>query len=444
MDIEFPAGFIWGASTASYQIEGAWNEDGKGVSIWDSFSQKDGNVLNGDTGNVACDHYHLYKKDVALMADLGLNAYRFSTAWSRIFPEGRGKPNRKGRDFYDSLIDELLEHEIDPWLCFYHWDLPQALQDKGGWQNRDMVYWFADYAAFVAEAYGDRVKHFIVLNEPNVAALVGHLLGIHAPGKTDLMAFLAATHHFNLATGLTLERLRSLKSDWQLGTVFNLQPTHPEKDTDEDIEAAELFDRVMNKNFLEPLLKGQYPSESQAMLAMFIQDDDLRQIQQPLDFIGLNCYTRTLIKADKASLVGIAQAQPDKAAERTAMNWEVYPKALQESLLNLKENYGNPKVFITENGAAYQDEVNPRGEIIDDKRIVYLERHLEAIRDALEDGANVAGYFVWSLLDNFEWAEGYDKRFGLVHVDYATQKRTPKKSYGWYQEVIREKGFNRS
>lgn len=444
MDIEFPSEFVWGAATASYQIEGAWNEDGKGQSIWDTFSHTSGKIYNGDTGDTACDHYHLYKKDVALMAELGLHAYRFSTAWTRIFPEGRGKPNRKGRDFYDALIDQLLDQEIDPWLCFYHWDLPQALQDKGGWQNRDMVYWFADYAAFVAEAYGDRVKHFLILNEPNVAALLGHMLGLHAPGKSDFMTFIAASHHFNLATGLVTERLRSLSTEWQLGTVLNLQPVHPEKDTDEDMEAAELFHALMNRNVLDPLLKGQYPNETEAMLSSVVQDDDLRQIAQPLDFLGVNCYTRMLIKSDKKSPFSIAQASPPKGSELTAMNWEVYPKALYESLKNLQENYGNPRVFVTENGAAYKDELNARGEISDTARIRYLERHLEAVKEAMEEGANVSGYFVWSLLDNFEWAEGYAKRFGLIHVDYETQKRTPKQSFSWYQDVIREQGFDRS
>jgi beta-glucosidase len=449
VDIEFPKQFIWGASTAAYQIEGAWNEDGKGPSIWDTFSHTPGKVHNGDTGDRACDHYHLYKKDVALMADLGLRAYRFSTAWTRLFPEGRGKANQKGRDFYDKLIDELLLHAIDPWLCFYHWDLPQALQDKGGWQKRDMVYWFSDYAAYVAEAYGDRVKHFAIFNEPNVAALLGHLVGVHAPGLTDLMASASVTHHFNLATGITVQRLRSMNSSWQLGTILNLQPVHPEKDTDEDIQAASMFDAVQHKNFLDPLFKGDYPSLTQSLFMMSVQEDDLQEIKQPLDFLGLNYYSRHVLKADRSSLIGMALVEPSKDSDLTAMGWEVYPDGLFEQLMSLKQDYGNPKIFITENGAAFPEDIslNPgdtlahTGTIAYSKRIQYLEKHLASVKKAIEAGVNVEGYFVWSLLDNFEWSEGYEKRFGIVHVDYETQTRTPKDSFRWYQKLIREGGF---
>ena len=442
MDIEFPAGFVWGASTAAYQIEGAVGENGRGRSIWDTFSHTPGKVVGGDTGDVACDHYHLYKHDVKLLADLGLDAYRFSTAWPRLFPEGRGKPNAKGRDFYDRLIDELLSQSVEPWLCFYHWDLPQALQDKGGWTSRDTVHYFADYAAYAAEQYGDRVGHFVMMNEPSVVALLGHLFGIHAPGLTDIVAYGAATHHLNLATGTALSRLRSTNGSWQLGTVLSLQPVHPESDTEEDAAAATLFDALWNRTYLDPLLKGTYPELTSAMLAPHVQDGDLGLVQQPLDFLGLNLYTRVLVKADKASLVGMSQAAPPPDAELTGMGWEVYPDALFEQLVDLKENYGNPQVFVTENGAAFPDTLDAKNEVHDEKRVAYLEAYLQAVHRALQAGANVGGYFVWSLLDNFEWAEGYDKRFGIVYVDYHDQARYPKDSYLWYQETVRNNGFS--
>lgn len=440
MDVEFPSSFTWGASTAAYQIEGAWDKEGKGQSIWDTFSHTPGKVHGGDTGDVACNHYYLYKLDVVLMKQLGLDAYRFSTAWTRLFPSGRGKPNRVGRDFYDRLIDELLVHEITPWLCFYHWDLPQALQDSGGWAARDTVYYYADYVAYVAEQFGDRVNHFVMLNEPNIAALLGHLLGVHAPGLTDIAAFGAAAHHLNLATGVGLERLRSENSAWQLGTVFNLQPIHPETDTDEDLRAIELFDAVYNRSFLDPLLKGRYPEQTAGMLEFHIHDNDLSTIQQPLDFLGVNLYTRLLVKADKGSLIGMAQAQPPDNAKLTDMGWEVYPDALYEQLIDLKENYDNPAVYITENGAAFPD-VLENERIHDLDRIAYLEAYLSAAHRAMAEGANVQGYFVWSLFDNFEWAEGYSKRFGITYVNYETQKRLPKDSFYWYQEVIQNNGF---
>lgn len=441
MDTAFPADFIWGTSTAAYQIEGAHQADGKGRSIWDVFSHTPGKVEGGDTGDDACDHYHRYREDVRLLQALGVSAYRFSTAWTRIFPEGGGRPNLKGRDFYERLIDALLKHGISPWLCFYHWDLPQALQDKGGWTNRDIIYWFSDYAAYVAEYFGDRVGHFIMFNEPNVASLMGHLLGIHAPGLTDFAAFTAAAHHFNLATGVGLERLRSLNSHWQLGTVLNLQPVHPKTDKDDDHQAAQMLDAVWNRLFLDPLFQGCYPPLVEALIAPQVRDGDLAQIQQPLDFLGVNLYSRTLVRADMSSLIGMALASPPKDARLTAMGWEVYPDALLEQLMDLKENYANPTIYITENGAAFHDTLDDEQQVQDVRRIHYLRDHLLALAKALEAGVNVKGYFVWSLLDNFEWAEGYAKRFGLVYVNYATQERIPKASYHWFKEVIASQGL---
>jgi beta-glucosidase len=441
MRIEFPDDFVWGASTASYQIEGAAQEDGRAPSIWDTFSHTPGKVRDGHTGDVATDHYHRYRKDVALMAELGLDAYRFSTSWTRLFPQGRGRPNRAGRDFYDRLIDALLERGIAPWLCFYHWDLPQALQDKGGWTNRDIVHWFLDYAVYVAEQYGDRVKHFLMLNEPGVVALLGHLFGIHAPGLTDIGAYGAATHHQNLAQGVTIKALREMNTGWALGTVLNLQPVHPASDSEEDQQAAALFDAAWNRNYLDPLFKGEYPMLTLPMIMPYMRDGDSELTRQPVDFLGLNLYTRFRIEADQSSLVGISEVPPPPDATTTEMGWEVYPRALYQQLVELKEHYGNPTVYITENGAAFPDAVDEHGHVEDYDRIRFFQRYLRATHRALQEGANVKGYFVWSLIDNFEWAEGYHKRFGLVHVDYDTLKRTPKASYDWFKEVIREHAF---
>ena len=442
MRIEFPDDFVWGASTASYQVEGAAQEDGRGPSIWDTFSHTPGKVQDGHTGDVATDHYHRYREDVALMAELGLDAYRFSTAWTRLFPEGRGHPNRAGRDFYDRLIDTLLERDIAPWLCFYHWDLPQALQDKGGWTNRDIVHWFEDYVGYVAEQYGDRVKHFLMLNEPGVVALLGHLFGIHAPGLTDIGAYAAATHHQNLAQGRALKALREMNNEWKLGTVLNLQPVHPASDSEEDQQAAALFDAAWNRNYLDPLFKGEYPMLTLPMIMPHVRDGDLQLTKQPVDFLGLNLYTRFRIEADQSSLVGIGEVPPPPDAATTEMGWEVYPRALYEQLLELKERYDNPTVYITENGAAFPDEPNAQGRVEDYDRIRFFQRYLRATHRALQDGANVKGYFVWSLMDNFEWAEGYHKRFGLIHIDYDTLERSPKASFNWFKEVIRDHAFD--
>ncbi|MDZ7705895.1 MAG: GH1 family beta-glucosidase [Trueperaceae bacterium] len=449
MASDFPPSFVWGASTASYQIEGAWDEDGKGLNIWDSFSHIPGNVASDHTGDEACDHYHRYPEDVALLAALGADAYRFSTSWARIFPSGRGRPNRAGRDFYDRLIDTQLEHDLTPWLCFYHWDLPQALQDRGGWTTRDIVYWFADYAAYVAEQYGDRVEHFVMLNEPNVVALFGHLYGTHAPGLQSTEAFRAALHHLNLAQGVTLERLRTLNSGWQLGTVLNLQPVHPaDPDREEDHDAAARWDAVWNRSFSDPLLKGSYPALTETLVAPVVHDGDVAQIRQPIDFLGLNLYTRFRVRAEPKAQFGLELVGAPQDAETTAMGWEVYPGALYEQLRDLQQNYGNLPVYVTENGAAFADEVREqrdgRKRVHDAPRIDFLARYLEQAQRALEEGANLRGYFVWSLLDNFEWAEGYHKRFGVVYVDYETQERIPKDSYGWLQQVMAGGGLEPS
>jgi beta-glucosidase len=438
--IEFPKEFVWGASTAAYQIEGAVRQDGRGVSIWDTFSHTPGKIAGGKTGDIACDHYHRYPEDVRLMAELGLGAYRFSVAWPRIMPDGKGRPNRKGLDFYGRLVDELLSHGIEPWVCLYHWDLPQALEDAGGWTDRDIVHRFSDYAEVVAESLGDRVERFLMLNEPSIVALLGHLLGIHAPGRADIADYAAATHHLNLATGQATSRLRQM-SDWRLGTVLNLEPVHGASDGERDSRVVTLYDAFRNRNYADPLLLGRYPDVTAELMRPHVRDGDMEAIRQPLDMIGLNLYSRARVTADPGSLFGFRLLDPPQGAARTAMNWEVYPEALYQQLIELKERYGNPPVYVTENGAAFADGRSPDGRVRDPRRIGFMASYLAAVRRALDAGADVRGYFVWSLLDNFEWAEGYSKRFGLVYVDYATQERIPKESFDWYRETVRNNGF---
>lgn len=433
---EFPEGFLWGASTSAYQIEGAWNADGKGPSIWDTFAHTPGKIASGHTADVACDHYHRWAEDVALVADLGLDAYRFSVSWPRVQPTGRGAMNRAGLDFYERLVDALLAEGVQPWACLYHWDLPQALQDRGGWTERDTVQRFADYAERVMDVLGDRVRRVAILNEPSVVALVGHLFGVHAPGLTDVTAYAAATHHLNLATGMAVERLRGL-GDFELGTILSLQPVHPKRDDDADRHAADLFDAAWNRAFLDPLVRGAYPDMLQLMIEPYLRDGDLDRIRRSLDWLGLNLYSRQRVEADPQSFVGMRQADPPPHAETTDMGWEVYPDALYEQLTELKEAYGNPPVYVTENGAAYPEPDEVDGELDDAARVSYLRRHLLEVQRALADGVDVRGYFVWSLMDNFEWAEGFEKRFGIVHVDFETLERTPKRSYRWYGDVVR-------
>ncbi|MEJ2290424.1 MAG: GH1 family beta-glucosidase [Deinococcales bacterium] len=431
----FPSDFTWGVSTAAYQIEGAVG-DGKGPSIWDVFAHTPGRIRDGSSADVACDHLARLDEDLDLLAELGVGAYRFSTAWTRIFPDGGGRPRRQGLDVYERLVDGLLARGIAPWLCVYHWDLPQALQERGGWSSRDTVHYFADYVATVAERLGDRVGHFLMLNEPNVHAVLGHLLGVHAPGLSDPAAFAAAVHHQNLATGVGIQRLREMGGPWTLGTVVNLQPVVPAAEGEEHRRAAELVDAVWNRCTLDPLLLGRYPEQAVPLLGGFAHDDDLALIWQPLDVLGVNYYTRTWVRASEASLVGLEQADPPAGSETTAMGWEVVPQALTAQLEELKERYGNPPVVVTENGAAYDDGPVAGDRLEDPARARYLVRHLEALRRALEAGCDVRGYFVWTLVDNFEWAEGFSKRFGLVHLDRATQRRTPKRSFDVYRDIV--------
>ncbi len=435
----FPSGFQWGVSTSAYQVEGAAHESGKGASIWDVFSHRAGRIADGTTGDVATDHLRRMDEDLDLLAELGVGVYRFSTAWTRLQPDGRGRLRSAGSDVYDRLVDGLLERGIEPWPCLYHWDLPQALQERGGWASRDTADHFAEYAAAVAERLGDRVRTFLLLNEPNVHALLGHLLGIHAPGESDVATYAAALHHQNLATGLALARLRDLNGGWTLGTVLNLQPVVAGADGEEHAQAARLFDAVWNRACLDPLLRGSYPDAAAPFLDPVQRAGDLALIAQPIDLLGVNFYTRMRVRASASSLVGMEMAPAPPDAELTAMGWEVAPEALTAQLLELKEAYGNPAVVVAENGAAYEDPPARNGRVDDPRRCSYLVRHVSAVAEAIDAGCDVRGYLAWTLVDNFEWSEGFGRRFGLVHLDLDTLRRTPKASFELYRDVIRER-----
>ena len=440
MNLTFPQNFVWGAATASYQIEGAWNEDGKGESIWDRFSHTPGNVLNGDTGDVACEHYHRWREDIALMKSLGLHAYRFSIAWPRIFPGGRGTVNSAGLDFYSRLVDGLLDAGITPYVTLYHWDLPQALQDEGGWPIRATAAAFADYADTVSRALGDRVKHWSTFNEPWVSAFIGHWEGRHAPGHTDLHEALATAHHLLLAHGLSMPRIRANCPDAQVGITLNLTPHMPASPSTADRAAARFADGHNNRWFLDPVTGRGYPQDMIDRFGdalAFVQPDDMDTIAAPIDFLGVNYYTRGIARAgiDEAENAPRAEIRGD---EITEMDWEVYPQGLYDLLGRLHFEYRFPAIYITENGAAFADTVGADGSVDDPARLSYIKRHLEMAHRAIAAGVPLKGYFVWSLLDNFEWALGYSKRFGIIYVDYQTQKRTLKSSAKWYRQVIQE------
>ncbi len=439
----FPSDFIWGAATASYQIEGAWDEDGKGESIWDRFSHTPGRVANGDTGDVAADHYHRWREDVALMQEIGLQAYRFSIAWPRLLPQGRGSINQAGLDFYDRLVDGLLEAGIEPFVTLYHWDLPQALQDEGGWPARSTAEAFVAYADLASRTLGDRVRYWMTLNEPSVSAIIGYLEGRHAPGHTDLDEALAAAHHLLLAHGWAVPVIRGNSPQAQVAIVLNLSPQTPASSSAADRAAAWQQDGVVNRWFLDPLSARGYPPDivqHHGRPMDFVQDGDLEAIAAPLDFLGVNYYTRGIARS---SAVPEAENAPQTAfpnPERTEMGWEVYPEGLYELLGRLHFDYRFPALYVTENGAAYPDQIGPDGRVDDAARVAYLEAHFIEAARAIAAGVPLRGYFVWSLMDNFEWAHGYSKRFGLVYVDYRTQRRILKTSAHWYRRVIAANG----
>ncbi|MBO0870858.1 MAG: beta-glucosidase [Micromonosporaceae bacterium] len=437
---ELAEDFVWGAATSAYQIEGAVAEDGRAPSIWDTFCRVPGAIDNGDTGDVACDHYHRWREDIGLMRRLGLSAYRFSIAWPRILPAGAGRVNEPGLAFYDRLTDGLLEAGIRPFATLYHWDLPQALQDRGGWPERDTAYRFAEFAAVVAARLGDRIEDWFTLNEPLCSAWLGHLNGVMAPGERDITRAVHAAHHLLLGHGLATTALRGTATGpVRVGAVLNLSPVEPETDSEADAAAALRADGHTNRWWLDPLHGRGYPTDMVELygVAPPVLGDDLTVIAAPMDHLGVNYYFRQVIADDPTGPVPRARmvALPDKV--HTAMGWEVHPDGLEQLLLRLTDEYHAPRIYITENGSAWPDEVLPDGQIQDKERMAYLEEHLEASIRATRGGARVAGYFAWSLLDNFEWAYGYAKRFGLVHVDYATQRRTIKASGYRYEEIIR-------
>jgi len=443
--LSFPKGFIWGSATAAYQIEGAWNEDGKGLSIWDTFSHTAGKIYQGNTGDKTVDHYHRWPEDVQIMASLGLQAYRFSTAWTRVQPTGQGAVNRAGLDFYDRLVDALLENGIQPYLTLYHWDLPQPLQDMGGWANRDIASHFAEYARIMASRLGDRVRAWMTLNEPQVAALAGYFFGEHAPGLRDPSLAFQATYNLLVGHGLALEALRSaLPASAEIGIALNLSPIHPASSSDTDQLAAQRIDGIMNRLFIEPLLLGTIPPDVQESFGAFLPNPlpgDLKRISAPLDFLGINYYSRAVIRYDPD--VPIAQAsQVQPIGNEYSLMWEIYPPGLHEILTRVWNDYHPAKVFITENGIPVPDGLDLDKRVRDYRRIRYLRDHLAQIHQAIVDGIPITGYFVWSLMDNFEWSLGYHPRFGLVHVDFESQVRTIKESGRWYAQVIRDGGFD--
>ncbi|MCK2212673.1 GH1 family beta-glucosidase [Actinomadura sp. ATCC 31491] len=430
--------FLWGTATAAYQIEGAATEDGRGPSVWDVFAHEPGRTRDGHTGDVACDHYHRWPEDVALMSGLGVNAYRFSIAWPRVLPLGSGEVNAKGLDFYERLVDALLERGVQPVPTLFHWDLPQALEERGGWLERDTAARFADYAAVVAGRLADRVPLWITLNEPFVHMAYGYAMGVHAPGRALLTAALPAAHHQLLGHGLAVRALRAAGAR-EVAITNNCTPVRPASEGEADLRAAEAYDILHNRLFNDPVLLGAYPDLSAYPPGLTcVQDGDLEVIATPIDALGVNYYNPTRIAAP-AEDAGLPFADAGITGHpTTAFGWPVVPDGLRELLTGLKARYGAalPPVHITENGCSQPDVPTEHGTVEDPGRIAFLEGHIAAMRRAMAEGVDVRGYFVWSLLDNFEWAEGYHQRFGLVHVDFATQRRTPKASYRWYAEFL--------
>jgi beta-glucosidase len=455
-DVPFPPDFLWGAATAAYQIEGAAAEGGRTPSIWDTFCRLPGRVVGGDTGDVACDHYHRYRDDVRLMAELGLRAYRFSLSWPRVQPAGRGPANQVGLDFYRRLADELLDQGIEPWVTLYHWDLPQPLEDAGGWPARETADRFAEYAGLAHDALGDRIRTWTTLNEPWCSAFLGYASGEHAPGRQDPPASVRAAHHLMLGHGLAVGALRAARADTRLAVTLNLYATSPHTASPADADAVRRIDGLANRLFLDPIRLGRYPADVVEDLRLVtdfghVRDGDLEIISTPLDALGINYYSRYVVAAP------FDDAQPERRPPSpwpgsedvrfvtsgrpvTEMNWEIDAPGLVETLRRVYTEYPELPLYVTENGAAFADEVVD-GRVEDADRVAYLDAHLRACREAIDSGVPLKGYFAWSLLDNFEWAWGYTKRFGITHVDYATQARMPKLSGRWYAEVIQRNGL---
>jgi beta-glucosidase len=438
---DFGDDFKWGVSTAAYQIEGAHNVHGKGPSIWDTFSQKRKKIANNHNGNTACDFYNRYAEDIYLLYQLNIPHYRFSISWSRILPHGTGAINTKGIDFYNKVIDLCLELNIEPWITLYHWDLPQALQQKGGWVNRDIIHWFSHYVECCVKHFGDRVKHWMVLNEPMVFTGAGYFLGVHAPGKKGLTNFLAAAHHAALCQAEGGRIIKALCGDCTIGTTFSYSHIEPNSNRDKDIAAAIKVDALLNRMFIEPLLGMGYPSKELKILQRierFMLPGDDTKLALEMDFVGIQNYTREIV--GYAPFMPFVKAKIIKAhkrkVEHTLMNWEIYPPSVYHALKRVNEYPGVKEIILTENGAAFKDEV-VNDSVQDSKRVNFLQDHIQQVLLAKNEGAKVKGYFVWTLLDNFEWAEGFHPRFGLVHVDFETQKRVVKASGKWYSEFIK-------
>ncbi len=454
---DLPPDFLWGAATAAYQVEGSATADGRGPSIWDTFSHLPGKVLGGDTGDTAIDHYRRYRDDVALMADLGLRAYRFSIAWPRVQPDGRGAVNERGLDFYRRLVDDLLERDVEPWPTLYHWDLPQPLEDAGGWPSRDTAYRFAEYASLVHAALGDRLPTWTTLNEPWCSAFLGYASGVHAPGRQEPEAAVRAAHHLLLGHGLAGRALRDAGA--RVGVTLNLYGVLPATANPGDLDAARRIDGLQNRLFLDPVLRGRYPSDVVADLSAItgfdhVRPGDLDTIAVQLDFLGVNYYSRNMVTvtpgiatmSDGHGGPNGASASPWPGSEHvgfvprglptTAMDWEIDAPGLAEVLRRVSDEYPSVPLYVTENGAAFDDILDGDG-VDDQERVAYIEAHLRACEEAVAAGVPLRGYFAWSLFDNFEWSWGYARRFGLVHVDYATQRRTPKRSARWYSDVLR-------
>jgi beta-glucosidase len=468
--LRFPEGFLWGTATASYQVEGAVSEDGRGPSIWDTFSHEPGRIVDGSTGDVACDHYHRVAEDAALMADLGLQSYRFSIAWPRIVPTGSGAVNQAGLDFYARLVDELLARGIEPLATLYHWDLPQPLQDAGGWTNRDTALRFAEYAQVVGAALGDRIPTITTLNEPWCSAFLGYGSGVHAPGVVDNASSLAAVHHLNLAHGLGVSALRSVLPDsGRVSLTLNLAMVRGATESEADLAAARHVDGLSNRIFLDPVLRGTYPQDLLDDLRhitdwAFIRDGDTALTNPPIDVLGVNYYSPTLVAAATPELARQASGRRvndpqstdgptpypgtdlafsvPQPGPYTAMHWRIHPPSFTELLMRVHRDHPGVPLMITENGAAFADEPGPDGVVHDADRIDYLRGHLAAVHDAITKGVDVRGYYLWSLMDNFEWAWGYTKRFGIVHVDFASGRRTLKDSATWYRSVVGANGID--
>jgi len=447
-DFQFPKNFFWGAATAAYQIEGAWQEDGKGESIWDRFALTPGKIKNGDTGDTACDSYHRWREDIALARALNLNSYRFSISWPRVQPSGSGPANPQGVDYYSRLVDALLEARIRPFVTIYHWDLPQSLEDAGGWPNRDTSSRFADYVQLIARALSDRVSDWMLFNEPLAFTYRGYLDGTHAPGRTSIFDFLRASHTVNLAQAAGFASLKAVRPSARVGTAFSMSPCEPATDSEEDKIAAARAHAITNVWFLEPALNGRYP-EALAFLpesSMGIKSGDLDKMRAPLDFIGINLYYRTIASAP-STFERMTHAQQwlfpvkwtvGQQLPKTDFGWEVWPQAMYDMVMRISHDYNRPPIEITESGCSYSDAPDSNGVINDTRRIDYHRQYLQSLARAITDGADVRSYHAWSLMDNFEWAEGYSQRFGLVYVDFKTQQRTLKNSGKWYAKVAAE------